>query len=129
MSQDNPPLAELLRTVQEFVDQITPRLEGQDRYHGLCVSHLLGVAARELTDGGAIDRAEADALAAYGAGGRPPAEAWAALAREIREGRHDARWDALVALLLDHTVNRVRVTRPDQLHPMHRAGGATTESP
>jgi hypothetical protein len=128
MSQDNPPLLEILRTVREFIDDITPRLEGQDRYHGLCASHLLAIAERELDEGPGIDAAEAAALASFGVTDEPLPEAWAALGRGIRAGRHDARWDALLELLLAHTINRVRVTRPDQLHPMHRADGAAPES-
>jgi hypothetical protein len=129
MSQDNPPLSEILRTVREFIDEITPRLDGQDRYHGLCASHLLAIAGRELDDGPAIDAAEAAALSAFGVTAAPLPAAWAGLGREIRAGRLDARWDELTALLLAHTVDRVRVSRPDQLHPMHRAGGAAPESP
>lgn len=121
MSQDNPPLAEILRTVREFIDGVTPGLDGQDRYHALCTNYLLGIVEREVALGDGIDREEAAALAAFTGRSEALAAGYAALAREIRAGVHDERWEALAALLLGHVVNKVRVSKPDHLHPMHRA--------
>lgn len=120
MSQDNPPIAEILCTVREFVDGITPQLDGQDRYHALCTSYLVSIVERELASGATFDRAELAALAAFTGRSQPLEEGYAELAREIRAGIHDTRWDALATLLFDHVVNKVRVSKPDHLHPMHR---------
>lgn len=121
MSQDNPSIPELLRTVREFIDEVAPKLEGQDRYHALCTSYLVSIVERELALGEAIDRDERAALAAFTGRDEPLPAGYAALAREIRAGSHDARWDALAALLFEHVVNKVRVSKPDHLHPMHRS--------
>jgi len=121
MSQDNPSIPELLRTVREFIEEITPKLEGQDRYHALCTSYLVSIVERELAYGGAIDRDEQAALRGFTGRDEPLAAGYSALAREIRAGTHDARWDALATLLLEHVANKVRVSKPDHLHPMHRA--------
>ena len=37
-------------------------------------------------------------------------------------------WDQLLPLLPRHVVNKVRVTRPDVLHPMHREAAAAGDS-
>jgi len=121
MSQDNPSIPELLRTVREFIDEVTPKLAGQDRYHGLCASYLVSIVERELALGEAMDRDEQAALRAFTGRSEPLAAGYAELAREIRAGVHDARWDELAALLCAHVVNKVRVSKPDHLHPMHRA--------
>jgi hypothetical protein len=120
MSQDNPSIPELLRTVREFIEEVTPKLAGQDRYHALCTSYLVSIVEREVELGEAIDRAELAALRAFTGRSQPLAEGYADLAREIRAGTHDARWDALAMLLFEHVVNKVRVSKPDHLHPMHR---------
>jgi len=129
MSQDNPSIPELLRTVREFIDEVTPKLEGQDRYHALCTSYLVSIVERELASGAAIDRAEQVALADFTGRDEPLPTGYAALAREIRAGHHDARWDALAALLFEHVTNKVRVSKPDHLHPMHHARDARPEAP
>lgn len=129
MSQDNPAFAELLRTVREFIDDITPKLEGQDRYHGLCASYLLSITEREGALGEAIDREEAAALAAFNGTRAPLPEAWAALAGDIRRGQCDERWDELMTLVTRHVVNKVRVSKPDHLHPMHGADNPPPEAP
>ena len=113
MHRDAPDLPEILRTVREFVDEITDRLSGLDRYHALCASYLLSVAERELGEGAAVDLAEQAAFSPWS--GDP-----AALAARIRSGELDADWDRLFPLLLDHVVNKVRISKPEHLHPMHR---------
>ncbi len=121
MSQDHPPLGELLRTVREFIDDITPKLDGQDRYHGLCAAYLVSIVERELTQGGALDRDEAATLIAFNGTSSALPDAYAELAGQIRRGQHDQRWDKLMALIIQHVVNKVSVSKPDYLHAMHRA--------
>lgn len=120
MSQDLPSLPELLRTVREFVDEITPQLDGRDRYHGLCASYLLSIAEREMALGPEIDADEQSMLAHFIGMETDLAHGYATLARAIRSGSLDERWDQLMSLLTRHVVNKVRVTKPDHLHPMHR---------
>ncbi len=120
MSQDLPKLPDLLASVQEFIDEITPQLEGRDRYHAICASYLLGIAGRELALGPQLDADEHSMLAHFIGLETDLEHGFATLAREIRGGRLDDRFDQLMALLIRHVVNKVRVTRPDFLHPMHR---------
>ena len=115
MHRDAPELPEILRTAREFIDEITDRLSGQDRYHALCTSYLLAVAERELADGPAVDDAE-----------RAVFSEWvgdtATLAAQIRSGALDAQWGRLFPQLLTHVINKVRISKPEHLHPMHREG-------
>jgi hypothetical protein len=114
MHRDAPELPEILRTVREFIEEITGRLNGQDRYHAMCANYLLAVAERELAQGPAVDAAEQAAFA-HLPGNK------AALAAQIRSGEFDAQWDELFPLMLNHVINKVRISKPEHLHPMHRA--------
>lgn len=124
MSQDLPTLPDLLRSVREFIDDITPQLDGRDRYHALCAAYLLDLAQREIALGPQLDAAEKAMLAHFIGMETDLAHGYATLARAIRGGSLDARWDELMTLLLQHVVDKVRVTKPDHLHPMHRADDA-----
>ena len=115
MHRDAPELPEILRTAREFIDEITDRLSGQDRYHALCTSYLLAVAERELADGPAVDDAERAVFSEW-------AGDTATLAAQIRSGALDAQWDRLFPQLLTHVINKVRISKPEHLHPMHREG-------
>ncbi len=120
MSQDPPSLDELLVTVREFVDEIAPQLAGRDRYHALCASFLLEVVRREVADGEAGSNEERAMLGRYLATNEGGASGLAALARAIRAGGLDERFDELLEDLTNHVVGQVRITRPDVLHAMHR---------
>ena len=113
MNRDQPGVEEILVTVREFIDEITDRLDGIDRYHAMCSSYLLGVAQRELMHGGAADAADALALAGL------PQEA-GELAARLRQGEFDAQWDALLPRMLEHVINKVRISKPEHLDPLHQ---------
>lgn len=119
MHRDAPDLPEILRTVREFIDEVTDHLAGQGRYHALCANYLLGIVERELALGGAIDAAERAAFAQLP--GELPADT-AALSARIRSGALDAQWDPLFPIMLNHVINKVRISRPEHLHEMHREG-------
>ena len=48
MTQDRPDIADLLATVQAFVERITPKLAGEDRYHAQVAAFLLAICGREI---------------------------------------------------------------------------------
>lgn len=124
MSQDLPKLPDLLHTVREFIDEITPQLDGRDRYHAMCAAYLLDVVQRELAMGPRLDAEERSMLAHFIGMDTDLEHGYATLARAIRSGSLDERWEQLMTLLLHHVVDKVRVTKPDHLHPMHRADAA-----
>lgn len=121
MTQDAPSIDELLLTVREFVQEITPKLDGRDRYHAQCSVYLLDILRRELGADAQDEAAERAMLTRYLGDGEAGATGLAALAAEIRSGRLDARFDELLVDLTKQVVGKVRITRPDQLHPMHQA--------
>ena len=125
MTQDAPSIDELLVTVREFVQEITPQLDGRDRYHAQCAVYLLDIVRRELGADATDETVEQAMLARYLGDGATGAAGLAALAAEIRSGRLDARFDELLADLTRQVVGKVRITRPDQLHPMHRESRPT----
>ena len=113
MDRDQPGVGEILLTVREFIDDITDRLEGIDRYHAMCASYLLAVAQREVAQGAAADAADAAALA-----GLPNAAA--EFAARLRRGEFDAQWHELLPRMLEHVINKVRISKPEHLEPMHQ---------
>ena len=113
MNRDQPGVEEILVTVREFIEDITEKLEGIDRYHAMCASYLLSVAQREVTQGAAVDASDAAALAGL------PQDA-GELASRLRQGEFDAQWDTLLPRMLEHVINKVRISKPEHLHPMHQ---------
>lgn len=102
MRHYRPSTPDLIRVVGDFLEQVGPRLDSGDRYQALVCRHILGMVERELA-------------------GEPLADLDdAALAAAIRAGDHDADWDATFATVLDRTVQRLRITKPDHLAPEHR---------
>jgi len=122
MSQDRPDIADLLATVQEFIDRITPKLEGEDRYHAQVSAYLLAICGRETRLGAPIAAAEQPRLAAFlGHDGAWP-DLVRELSRDIRAGGCDGRWDAALDLVLFQVIDKVSVVRPDHLAQEHRSG-------
>jgi hypothetical protein len=113
MQRDQPDVIEILRTVKEFVDEITEQLGGQERYHAMCASYLLAIAERELILGPTLDANEHSAAGAF------PDDV-AELSALIRSGELDSQWDDVFALVLDHVIHKVRISKPEHLHPLHQ---------
>jgi hypothetical protein len=120
MSQDRPSINDLLLTVQKFLDDNGPKLEGEAKYHAQVSSYLLGICERELRLSGSIDEKERAHLAKFLKSDGSLADMTVALSAAIRAGRHDDRWDETLALVLEETIDKVRVVRPGHLAPMHR---------
>ena len=122
MAHDWPTLPEIINTVREYIDDLTPRLAGMDRYHALCSLQLLDVVQRELNEWQSretSDDARLRALAALGAE-VPRDELTARLSAQIHAGLFDARMPELEAAMLEHVIAKVRVTKPGYLAAEHR---------
>lgn len=120
MSRDWPTVDEIMGTVDEFLSTITNRLDERDRYDALCARYLLDVGRRELSDGAELDAQELRALQSFMAESGTLEELQKKLAQSIRAGRYDAQWQQVFDIVLEHVVNNVSVSRPDQLAPHHR---------
>ncbi len=92
MAHDTPDLAEILRSVHEFIRDLQPRLVGMDRYQALCAQMLLEIALRELPEWQPVETTDDARLRALcGVGPEVPREALAArLAARIADGEFDA---------------------------------------
>jgi hypothetical protein len=120
MSQDRPSINDILLTVQKFLDDAGPKLEGEAKYHAQVSSYLLGICERELRLAGDFDREEAAALTAFlGHSGSLP-DMTAEFCRNIRAGKYDGDWDRVLSMVLKQTIDKVKVVRPGHLAPMHR---------
>ena len=97
-----PSTADLVHTVADFLEEISPSLNSGDRYTALVCKHILAMVEREL----------------LGAPLAPLDES--ALAAAIRAGRHDANWSATFDTILQRTVARVALAKPDHLAAKHR---------
>jgi hypothetical protein len=97
MRNYDPPTPELVRVVAEFLERVGPSLDSGQRYEALVCVYLLRMVERELETGPPADRDEQ------------------ALAAAIRAGEHDANWVATLEQVLDRTIERVRLTKPDHL--------------
>jgi hypothetical protein len=120
VSQDRPDAHEVLRTVREFVDSMRPKLAGEDQFHAIVASFLLSVVEREMRLAPVFDAREHRELADFTGSEAPLPELQRTLCEGIRAGRYDARFDELLAIVLEQTANKVRVVRPDHLDPGNR---------
>ncbi len=122
MAHDTPDLAEILRSVLEFIRGVMPRLSGMDRYQALCSQNLVEIALRELDEWRPLETADDERLRRLcEVGEEVPRETLAArLAARIAAGDFDGRMDELQNELLAHTIAKVRVSRPAHLAPEHR---------
>ncbi len=113
MAHDLPDLPELIRTSRDFIERVTPKLEGEDRYHALCSTFLLEIALRELT-GWAPQVSDDDERlrALLGDPQRPLDCLTADLSAAIRSGDYDDRMPELLSALIAHVESKVRVTKP-----------------
>jgi hypothetical protein len=120
MSHDLPTLPDILRVVRDYLDSIRDAVPEQDRYHAICCSHLLSIAEREVTRGAMLDAEEAAALNAFLGKTLHPGAAICEFAKGLRAGAFDAQWETATALVLQSVIDKVLITKPDHLHPMHR---------
>ncbi|MEM7542388.1 MAG: DUF6285 domain-containing protein [Pseudomonadota bacterium] len=117
MPQDGPDVRELLRTVGEFLHEISDQLPTQERYYALCCTYMLQVVEREI-EGWEPVPTTADAAIATLLGEQLDAhEALAALSDAIKRGDFEHRFDELMAVVLAHVEAKVNVSKPSVLTP------------
>lgn len=120
MSQDRPSINDILLTVKKFLDDTGPKLEGEAKYHAQVSSYLLSICERELRLAGDFDRKEAAQLSAFLGAEAPLAAMTAEFCANIRAGKYDGNWDETLQLVLQQTIDKVKVVKPGHLAPMHR---------
>lgn len=121
MSQDRPSLAEILRTVAEFLDGLRPKLEGEAQYGALVSAYLLRIAEREVELSSTLDAEEREELAGLLGRSGTLADLDRLLCEGIRAGRFDDDLARVLEVALAQAVRKVRVVRPEHLAPAHGA--------
>ena len=119
MSQDRPSLAEILRTVAEFLDGLRPKLEGESQYSALVSAHILRIAEREVAFSMALDADEQNELAALLGRSGSLLELNQILCESIRAGRFDDDWTRAFDVVLAQVVRKLRIVRPEHLAAVH----------
>ena len=120
MSQDRPSINDILLTVQKFLDDTGPKLQGEAKYHAQVSSYLLGICERELRLAGDFDRKEAAQLTDFLGSNKPLDTMTGALCENIRAGKYDKDWDRVLNMVLEQTIDKVKVVKPGHLAPVHR---------
>lgn len=113
MAHDLPDLPELVRTARDFIARVTPKLDGEDRYHALCSTFLLEIVLRELEQWAPRATADDERLRALlDDPERPLDRLTADLSAAIRSGSFDERMPELLTALIAHVESKVAVTKP-----------------
>ncbi len=120
MSQDRPSINDILLNVKKFLDDTGPKLEGEAKYHAQVSSYLLGICERELRLASDFDRKEAAQLTEFLGSGASLDAMTGALCEGIRAGKYDKDWDRVLNMVLEQTIDKVKVVKPGHLAPMHR---------
>jgi hypothetical protein len=103
MRHHRPDAPELLRTVATYLGGLKARVDDGERYNLIVCEHILTLVVRELE---AEPMADADEAALVGA---------------IRSGACDSDWEQTLAQVLQRTIARLEVVRPEHLAPEHRS--------
>lgn len=115
MAQDTPDISELITTVKEFINGISHKLEGQDKYFALCSVFLLEIVQRELKDWQACNTEDDKRLMSLLPQPVEQAEVVASLSAMIGNGEFDDRLEELLPVLLKHVEAKVAITNPAYL--------------
>jgi hypothetical protein len=107
---DRPSARELIEAVREYLERdVMTTTEGRVRFHARVAINVLAMVDRELAEGPAMvaeHRRRLDEL-----GFADDAE----LARAIRAGEVDDRWEDVFRAVFESVVEKVRVANPDYL--------------
>jgi hypothetical protein len=120
VSQYRPDINNILLTVQKFIKETTPKLQGETKYHAIVAAYLLDIAERELRLAPGFDKQEVGKLSDFLKSSGSLDDLHKALAKGVRSGALDKDWDALLDMVLAQTVSDVSVVRPDHMAPQHR---------
>ena len=107
MVKEFPDTDDLLATVREFLQRVSPDLPANSKFDGQVAVYLIDIVRREIA-----------------ASMREPAEESyaAALCAEIRSGKRDDDWERTLQNILEDTVARVKIARPSHLAYPGEAG-------
>lgn len=120
MSQDNPDIQEILRTVKDFAEGVARRCTGAERYDALCAAFLMGVVQRELEVGDRQDDDQRTQLQHLLGKPGDLAALYKEFSRNVRDGEYDDNWQVAFDFAFGQVIDKVNVTNPDHLEAKHR---------
>ncbi|MBI2705651.1 MAG: hypothetical protein HYX32_10240 [Actinobacteria bacterium] len=104
---DAPDAAELVEAVREFLERdVLGATEGRVQFHTRVAVRVLAMVERELRVGPAMEAAHRARLAALGFATE------ADLARAIRDGELDGRYDEVKAAVLETVTDKLGIAHP-----------------
>ncbi len=107
---DRPTMAELVEAVREFLEgDVVDATEGRVRFHARVAVNALSMVERELALGPELEERARIRLTGLGF------ESDDDLARAIRDGDVDDRYDEVKAALYETVEDKLRVANPDHL--------------
>ena len=114
MASDEPNVSDLLTTVKEYLTQLKPKLNAEDRYFALCCVYLLEIVEREI---GADPRSVASSKGLFdelldGASEMTAREKIENICEDIRAGDFDDDLERLHQKVFDHVVSKVKISDP-----------------
>jgi hypothetical protein len=112
--QDRPDAHELAEAVAEFLaTHVRPAVPRELRFQLLVAANACAILARETAAGSELERSEFERLGRLGGDvDRGVRTAQATVARRIRAGELDDRWDEAVAVLQDSVRAKLQVAHP-----------------
>jgi hypothetical protein len=134
--QDRPTAPELLKAAQEFCENdLMPALTGRVRFHARVLLNVLRILEREWEGEEAAVRAEWERLRDLFGSDDPTPDGFAALgsavrdwntelARRIREGAFDDRFDETIAALRATVTDKLAIANPKYAPQDGTADGA-----
>ena len=114
MANDEPNVSDLLTTVKEYLTQLKPKLNAEDRYFALCCIYLLEIVEREIgADLSSVARSKGlfDELL-DGASEMSAREKIENICEDIRAGDFDDDLDRLHQKVFEHVVSKVKISDP-----------------
>ena len=111
--QDQPTAAELLRAVNDFLQEhVLPQLEGHAAFHGRVAANVLGIVQRELETAPEANEAEHARLGRLLGEEGSLEDLNRALCRRIRSGELGLDTPGLVDHLWETTLTKVAIDQP-----------------
>ena len=111
--QDRPDASELAAAVARFLfEEVRPAVPRELRFKALVAANACAILARETAAGDAPRTAEIERMRRLGVEDADVRAGQAALARRIRAGDLDGRWEDAVAVLRESVAGKLAVSNP-----------------
>ena len=115
MAQDTPNISEHINTVHEYIEGISLKLDGQDKYFALCSMFLLEIVQRELPHWRPCVTEDDERLMSLLSEPCEESEVIGLLCEMISNGEFDDRLNEVLPVLIKHVEAKVAITNPAYL--------------